>query len=547
MIIDNTLPIVAIVGKPNVGKSTLLNNLCGKKVAITDDKPGVTRDRKYYPADLFGWEFIGIDTAGWDTIASHASESIHQKMLRQTMHAVQEADMVIMLVDGKYGLSSLDRDFVEVLRRTSKEVVLVVNKTESAVAVTAGELFALGLGDPVYISATHSIGLDSLHDRLSAIRPSAISEHKKGKDKSEQKAIANATTTITICGRPNVGKSTIFNALLNEERSIVDAEAGTTRDAIAAIMSQYHLQAEDDEDVDGGEGGAAAGAEAAEDTVTLPEGGIIAADVSEIELVDTAGMRKRGKVARKKNFEFSSVGQSIASVRRSDIVILVMEAMNPLERQDLSIARMVINEGKGLVLVFNKIDLLSRTQLNNLKKHVTEILSSAINDVVQPPIIYTSALNRTNVEEIVAFAQLLKLTWERSFNTSLLNRWLEKATKEHVPARGRSNRSVKIKHINQVASKPPTFQLFSNADIIDESYISYLRQRMAERFGLFGVPIRFVCKKSVNPYEGRSSGNGSGSGTGKKRSSGGTGGVKAKSAAAGRQRTAAVAGRKKKA
>ncbi|MDZ5761587.1 ribosome biogenesis GTPase Der [Lyticum sinuosum] len=518
--VDNRLPKIAIVGKPNVGKSTLLNNLCHKKIAITDDRPGVTRDRKYFSANLLGWEFIAIDTAGWD-ISDQAK--IHKEMINQTMIAIKEADAIIFIVDGKNGLSSLDFDFIKEIRRIGKKIILVVNKTESKISVTISELFSLGLGDPVFISATHSIGFNSLHDRLIEIFPKQIYRRSRN---------AKPITTITICGQPNVGKSTIFNVILEEERSIVDSQPGTTRDSISAtyfknIESKNKINFISDEKITNiqytkndiaiknnnyenidnnnifinrNDNIKEYSENNSENDYNLQsDNPTIVAELSEIELVDTAGMRRRSKVTNE-NFEFNSVGQSIASIRRADVVILVMDVQKPLNKQDLNIAKMIVNEGKGIVIVFNKIDTISIEELTKLKEDVKEILPNFINEVISPPIIYTSAINRQNVKEIIQISHIIKILWKKSFNTALLNRWLNIITKDHPPSRGKNNILVKIKYMNQIATQPPTFQLFSNTECIADNYISYIRNKMAEKFNLFGIPLRFICKKSSNPY-----------------------------------------------
>ena len=453
---NNLLKKVAIIGKPNVGKSTLFNKLTNRKLAIIDNKPGITRDRKYFEARLFDLDFIAIDTAGLDTIPTNATPEIHQNMLRQTMLAVEDADIVLFMVDGKNGLSNLDSEFVDHIRSYGKPIVLVVNKCENDIPTASGELFGLGLGEPAYIAAAHNLGLDELYRRLSDhMEPQAIEKHRKSSSDQNDSAI-----TFALLGRPNVGKTTLLNAILQEERGIVSKEAGTTRDSTSTFL-EY--------------------------------------DSQEYEIVDTAGMRQRSKIYEV--FETNAIGQSITSIRRSRVVVLVIDGSEPFKSQDMNIAYLAVKEGKGLVVVVNKCDLIP--DLAGFRRQVEYELASLFVDVINPPVLYVSALyDGIDIAKILQTVNKVYASSNAEITTGALNRWLRTVVTKHSAPLGKNNRRIKIKYINQIAQKPPTFNLFSNLSAsIPHHYVQYLKKELAAKFSIFGVPIRFILQQTDNPYK----------------------------------------------
>ncbi len=447
---------VAIIGKPNVGKSTLFNKLTDRKLAIIDNKPGITRDRKYFKAKIFDIDFIAIDTAGFDTLPTNATPEIHQNMIKQTMLAVNDADIVLFMVDGKNGLSNLDSEFVVHIRVYGKPMILVVNKCENDIPTTSAELFSLGLGEPVYIAASHNLGLDELYRRLSDyITPQPVVKSGKSSVPENDDVI-----TFALLGRPNVGKTTILNAILQEERGIVSKEAGTTRDSTSTFLESLGQS---------------------------------------YEIVDTAGMRQRSKIYEE--FETNAIGQSITSIRRARAVVLVIDGSEPFKSQDMNIAHLVAKEGKGLIVIINKCDLISN--IADFKRQVANELEYLFPDIINPPIIYISALrDKIDTSAILEVINKVNSSCNIEIKTGPLNRWLRNVVVKHAAPLGKNNRRIKIKYINQVAKKPPTFNLFANlVSSIPHHYIQYLRKELAAKFSIFGVPIRFELQQTDNPYK----------------------------------------------
>ncbi len=476
---------IAIVGKPNVGKSTLFNKLCRKNLAIVNDIPGVTRDRKIHQAILGDLEFLLIDTAGWEFVDKDIT--VKDLMRKQTTAAIEEADIVLFVIDAQDGINTYDLEFATEVRKTVKnKTILVANKSESSKKIHCNDIFSLGLGDAVFISSAHGLGLDQLYTALSEFGKNindnqdeielnddfiedSISKKIKRKKAIENNKIikselipqeSNLGINIAIVGRPNVGKSTLFNQIIGYDRVIVADSPGTTRDSIT-------------------------------EQVSVDEGNFI--------IIDTAGIRKRNKISE--TIESNSLGQSITAIRRAHVVVLMMDARNPLEKQDLAIAKIAVNEGKGLIVAINKCDLID--DMSVLQEQVQDSLGHVLNDIAQIFVVYLTALTGRNVSRLLHSVESVYNHWKIQLPTSDLNRWLEGATSSYIPPTTTHGRRIKIKYITQKASRPPTFYLNSSADLPGH-YQRYLKKSLSQCFKLKGVPLRFIIKKSNNPFDHRS-------------------------------------------
>jgi GTPase len=442
---------VAIVGRPNVGKSTLFNRLTQRRLALVDDTPGVTRDWREGEAQLGDLRFRVLDTAG---LEEAERESLAARMSEQTEHAISGADAVLFLIDARAGVTPVDRHFADRLRRRGVPTLLVANKTEGR-AGGAGliEAYELGLGEPIAISAEHGEGMAELYD---ALRP--LAEHSAD---AEEELSAEAETPkplqLAVVGRPNVGKSTLVNRLLGKERLLTGPEAGITRDAIAV---EWHWRGKP------------------------------------VRLVDTAGLRRKAKVDEK--LEKLSVGDTLRAIRFAEVVVLVLDAEQMLERQDLAIARLVEEEGRALVLAVNKWDLVDD------KPKALEKLRDRI-EVSLPQLqglatVTLSAKTGRSLEKLMPAVFSAYEAWNRRIATPALNRWLEAAQSRHPPPLV-SGRRLKLRYMTQANVRPPTFALFaSKPGDLPESYRGYLVKRMREDFDLPGVPIRMMLRKGKNPY-----------------------------------------------
>jgi GTP-binding protein len=438
---------VAIVGRPNVGKSTLFNRLVGQRLALVDDLPGVTRDRREGEGRIADLRFRLIDTAG---LEDASDDSLEARMRRQTEQALSEADVALLLVDARAGITPLDKHFADWLRRGKTPVVLVANKSEGG-AGTAGayEAYALGLGDPVPISAEHGEGMGELYDALLPFEPD-----RRGAAEEEG---AEKPLLLAIVGRPNVGKSTLANRLLGEERLLTGPEAGITRDAIA-VDWRWRDRA--------------------------------------VRLVDTAGLRRRARVEGK--LERLSAADTLRAVRFAEIVILVIDATQMLEKQDLAIARMVEEEGRALVLAVSKWDLIEDRQaaLGRLKDRLQISLPQLAGLAFTPVSGKTGAGLDRLMESVIATHEV----WNRRVSTPALNRWLASVQERHPPPLV-SGRRLKLRYMTQANIRPPTFALFaSKPGELPDSYRRYLVNLLREDFGLPGVPIRLMLRKGRNPY-----------------------------------------------
>lgn len=440
---------VAIVGRPNVGKSTLFNRLAGKKLAIVDDTPGVTRDRKDATGRIADLDLDLIDTAGFEDLTD---ESLEARMRAQTEAAIADADVALFLVDARTGVVPLDERFGDLLRRSGKPVVLAANKAEGY-AGEAGwlEAFSLGFGEPVSLSAEHGEGMSELYEALIAAAarvdlPEEIEE--TGGDKPIR---------LAIIGRPNAGKSTLVNALIGQDRLLVGPEAGITRDAISIDWTWNGKR---------------------------------------IRLVDTAGMRRKAKVQGK--LEQLSVADTLRAIRFADVCVLVMDQAEAFEKQDLTIGDLVVREGRALIFVLSKWD---QTQDGPARfKELRERAEDALPQTKGAPIIRVSAQAGRGLPQLMAAVEEVHSDWNARVKTSDLNRWMQYAISKHPPPAVDGKR-IKPRYITQIKSRPPTFVLMSSrATKMPESYKRYLMNGIREAFDLGGQPIRLMVKQNRNPF-----------------------------------------------
>ena len=444
-----SVPTVAIVGRPNVGKSTLFNRLVGKRLALVDDRPGVTRDRREGEAKLLGLEFRVIDTAGFE---DEDPRSLPGRMRAQTEAAVRDADAALFLVDARDGLTPLDEEIGRWLRAESTPVVLVANKAEGRAAENGiFEAFSLGLGEPVAISAEHGEGVANLFE---ALRPHVEHEHFET-DEGED---AEHPLKLAIVGRPNAGKSTLVNKMIGEDRMITGPEAGITRDSIS-LDWQW--------------------------------------DGHPIRLIDTAGLRKRAKVEDK--LERLSAADTKRAIDFSEVVVLLLDATRGLESQDLRIASQVIEEGRGLIIAVNKWDVAENASslFNGIKAALDEGLAQ-LRDV---PVLTVSAKTGKGIDVILKVALEVREAWGRRVPTGELNRWFEGAVENNPPPAPKGQR-IKLRYITQVKSRPPSFVVFGNrTDELPESYRRYLINAMRRDLKLGAVPLRLEFRGRGNPID----------------------------------------------
>jgi len=446
---------IAIVGRPNVGKSTLFNRLVGKRLALVDDRPGVTRDRREGSARLGDLAFTVIDTAGFEEARP---ETLPGRMRAQTDAAIAQGDAILFLVDARAGITPLDRAFAELLRRSDKPIILVANKSEGAAGEAGAlEAYALGLGDPVAVSAEHGEGLGELYDALRTALPEQTAEPDGGMD------IPAETThpiRVAVVGRPNSGKSTLINRLLGEERLLTGPEAGITRDAIAVVLD-WQGQA--------------------------------------FRVYDTAGLRRRSRVQEK--LEKLSVADALGAVRFAEVVVLLMDAEIPFEEQDLRIADLVEREGRALVLGMSKWDLMTRPPSAT---KLTEQADHWLPQVKGLPIVAVSGLTGQGLDRLMRAVVHAHAVWNRRIPTNALNRWLAEALASHPPP-AVAGRRLKLNYLTQAKTRPPTFVLFcTRADAVPDDYRRYLVNGLREAFDLPGTPIRLILREKENPYADKS-------------------------------------------
>ncbi|ODT72229.1 MAG: ribosome biogenesis GTPase Der [Pelagibacterium sp. SCN 63-23] len=472
---------LAIVGRPNVGKSTLFNRLVGRKIALVDDTPGVTRDRREAEGRIADLSFRVLDTAGYEDVTDG---SLEDRMRQQTELAIREADIILFMIDARAGVVPLDQRFAQVLRKAGKQVHLVGNKAESS-AAEAGlvEAFKLGFGEPIPLSAEHGLGLSELYSIVSA----AIDKEAE-KQADEAKAAASELDTmpevdvaitadmlegegdeatlrwnprrylnVAIVGRPNAGKSTLVNRMVGEDRVLVGPEAGITRDSILVPWEW--------------------------------EG-------RTINLVDTAGIRRRARVTQK--LEKLAVGDSLRSIQYAEVVVLLLDATIPFEKQDLALADLVEREGRAMVIALNKWDLIE--DKNKALAELREACERLLPQLRGVPLVTLSGLTGRNVDKLMEAIFAIERSWNSHVSTARLNRWLAGMTESHPPP-AVSGRRLKLRYMTQAKTRPPSFIVFaSRPDAVPASYQRYLVNGLREAFDLPGTPIRLWIRGGKNPY-----------------------------------------------
>ncbi|MFY8114551.1 MAG: ribosome biogenesis GTPase Der [Rhabdaerophilum sp.] len=478
---------LALVGRPNVGKSTLFNRLVGKKLALVDDRPGVTRDRRAGDARLADLSFTVIDTAG---LEEAEQGSLTARMREQTEAAIAEADCVLFLIDARAGITPDDRHFAEIVRRSAKPVIIGANKAEGKAAEPGIiEAYELGFGEPVPLSAEHGEGMGSLYDVLQPMVDAAVEEDrlsalpaKDAPDLSEPDDLApdsmvdadvddeddedsegdadlpTRPVRIAIVGRPNAGKSTLINAMLGEERLLTGPEAGITRDSIGLDWEWRGRR---------------------------------------IKVFDTAGLRKRARIEDK--VEKLAAADAIRAVKFAEIVVVLLDATIPFEKQDLTIVDLCEREGRAVVIGLNKWDLIETrgATLSRLKEDATRLLPQ----IRGCPIVPLSGLSGQGIDRLMEAVMQMHAVWNRRVSTSKINRWLSGVLQSHPPP-AVSGRRIKIRYMTQPKSRPPHFALFGNQlDALPESYKRYLVNSIRETFDLPGVPIRMSIRTSENPFD----------------------------------------------
>jgi GTP-binding protein len=444
------LPVIAIIGRPNVGKSTLFNRLVGKKLALVDDRPGVTRDRREGDAHLFGLDFRIIDTAGYE---DEDPKSLPGRMRQQTERAVADADAALFLFDARAGLTPLDEEIARWLRGTATPIILVGNKAEGK-AGDAGlyESYGLGLGDPVPFSAEHGEGIADLFQLL---QPHV--EREDEPDDGDEEA-EDGPLKLAIVGRPNAGKSTLINKMLGDDRLITGPEAGITRDSISVPWEWKGR---------------------------------------EVELIDTAGMRKRAKVQDK--LEKLSVADGLRAVDFAEVVVLLLDATKGLEVQDLKIAAHAIDEGRAIVIAINKWDIAE--DKNELFEGIETALSEGLAQVRGVPLVSISAITGKGIDQLLEAAFATREAWSRRVTTGELNRWFRDAIERNPPPAPKGKR-IKLRYMTQARIRPPSFVLFgTRVDHLPMSYQRYLLNGIRNDLGFGAVPVRLTLRAPKNPYK----------------------------------------------
>lgn len=438
---------VAILGRPNVGKSSLFNRLAGRKIALVDDTPGVTRDRKEVEAEIGGIPVRLIDTAG---LEEAAPDTLAGRMTASSEGALRQADLVLFVVDVRTGLTAADRAFGQWLRKAPCPVLLVANKAEGRLGMqSAMEAYELGLGDPIAVSAEHGDGFGNLHDE---VRDRLQAEPRRGRGEERERPLR-----LAILGRPNAGKSTLLNSLVGEERMITGPEPGLTRDAISVEFR----------DAEG-----------------------------PIRLVDTAGLRKKARI--EKHLEKISTEASIAALKEAEVVILVVDAIQGMDEQDLRIGRLAEREGRGLVIAFNKWDAVEDRTATRRK--LEDTLTASFAQMKGIAVVPLSAANGRGLEKLMPTVRTVYDLWNRRVPTGELNRWFEIMKERHQPPLVEGKR-IKLRYATMPKARPPTITVFgTRAEQLPEDYRRYLVNSFREKFDMPGVPIRLHLRGTENPY-----------------------------------------------
>lgn len=450
---------IAIVGRPNVGKSTLFNRLVGKRVALVDDTPGVTRDRREGEARLGDLEFLVVDTPGLEEAPERALEG---RMRRQTDKAIEEADACLFLVDARAGVTPLDETFAELLRASGKPVILLANKAEGS-AGESGVLdaWSLGLGEPIALSAEHGEGMGALFNALDPFLSAAEEEEQPLTEEEENWDSPLKPLRVAIVGRPNAGKSTLVNRMLGEDRLLTGPEAGITRDSISV---EWTWRGE---------------------TRDWP-----------VKLFDTAGMRKKAKVQSK--LEKLSVADALRAIQFAEVVVLLLDARSPFDKQDLQIADLVLREGRALVIAVNKWDLIENK--DETARAIREQAERLLSQAPGAPLVFLSAETGRNIDRLMPVVTRVYTDWNARVKTPDLNRWLRDAVERHPPP-AVSGKRVKLRYIAQIKTRPPTFVAqCTHASEVPASYRRYLVNGIREAFEIPAVPIRLILKQPDNPF-----------------------------------------------
>jgi GTPase len=449
------LPVVAIIGRPNVGKSTLFNRLVGKKLALVDDRPGVTRDRREGDATLIGLKFRLIDTAGFE---EDDPQTLPGRMRAQTQAAVDSADVALFVVDSRAGLVPLDEEIARWLRGSKTPVVLLANKAEGRSGEAGiNEAYALGFGDPIPFSAEHGEGLVDLFEQL---RPHIEQEADEAFEEMDENVDEDAPLgplKLAIVGRPNAGKSTLVNQMLGEDRMITGPEAGITRDSIAI---DYKWQDRD------------------------------------IRLIDTAGLRKKAKVDDK--LEKLSAADTLHAVDFAEVVVLLLDATRGLEAQDLRIADQIFSEGRAMVIALNKWDVAENG--SSLYQGVRKALDEGFAQVKGVPLLTISGATGRGIDQLLTAAFEVRDAWSQRITTGQLNRWFEGAIEKNPPP-APGGRRIKLRYLTQIKTRPPSFVIFgTRVDELPESYRRYLVNGIRRDLGFGAVPVRLTLRAAKNPY-----------------------------------------------